>query len=572
MNLNFHYVKYKNILSTGNAWTQIDLDKSRSTLILGDNGSGKSTMLDAICFALYGKPFRKINKPQLVNSINGKGLEVEVSFTTNGVNYRIRRGIKPNVFEIWKNDELLNQDAKAGDYQEFLEESILKMNMKSFGQIVVLGSSTFVPFMQLTAANRRQVIEDLLDIQVFSTMNTLLKQKIATNKEQVEDNRRDIEIVKGKIESANEANERIRQMQETTKNDIEERIAEENKKIEQHTNLASTLIEEMKPFEAEVSHKDMVLAKERKYLGIKQELESHLAKIKEDSTFYSDHDHCPTCSQEIDEDFKDEKIKTCVKKQKELEEGLLKLDGKIEEIQERKSQVKKAEDDLLDQKMTISNYRAVIENSMQNIKALQKEIEKVEAETEQADEQKVKGLKERLAILEDEKRSLIEQREVFGVSALVLKDGGIKAQIVKQYVPIMNKLINKYLSQMEFFVDFQLDENFDETIKSRFRDEFSYSSFSEGEKLRIDLALMFTWRAISKIRNSVSTNLLIMDEIMDSSLDNAGTSEFLKIVQELTEDSNVLIISHKGDQLQDNFDRALRFNKVKNFSIMEEIA
>jgi len=566
--ITFHYVKYKNILSSGDNWTQIDLDRNKSTLVVGENGAGKSTLLDALSFGLYGKPFRRINKPQLVNSINKKGLEVHISFTANKTKYLIKRGIKPNIFEIWRGETLLNQDAASKDYQSYLEDNILKMNFKSFGQIVVLGSSTFVPFMQLPAAQRRDVIEDLLDIQIFTSMNSLLKEKISANKDEIQEIKYDISLLKNKIESAKEHNESIREMKQSEVKKIKAKVKEYLYQIEEYDTAINEFEQTVSEKYESISHKDRLLAKQKELNGIRNKLESKINRLKKDNKFFNEHDECPSCFQEIDIDFKSDIMKENIIKTERVNKALDDLAIHEKAIEDKLKTIYDTETEITKINVKIQENRAsknIVKNALKGIK---EELESAEQEVEKIDTQKIKDLEEELKTYHIKEEQLIRDKEVLGVLASMLKDGGIKTLIIRQYVPIMNKLINKYLSAMDFFVDFQLDESFNETIKSRFRDAFSYSSFSEGEKLRIDLALLFTWRAISKMRNSMTTNILIMDEIMDSSLDNAGTEEFLKIINELTADSNVFIISHKGDQLFDKFEHTLKFKKVKNFSVL----
>jgi DNA repair exonuclease SbcCD ATPase subunit len=568
MSLHFSVVRYKNILSTGNSWTEIKLDQNKSTLIVGENGAGKSTILDAICFALYGKPFRKINKPQLLNSINQKGLEVEVEFKTSGKNYKIKRGIKPNLFEIWRDGELVNQDAAARDYQVYLEENVLKMNFKSFGQIVVLGSSTFVPFMQLPAASRREVIEDLLDIQIFTTMNTLLKEKVQTNKEEVQEIKYQIDLLTDRIQSAKEHNESIREMRAVEVDKLKAKVKEQVTFVESEQKIVEGIESKMDDLIASISDKADVNKKYSDMVDIGRNLETKKKKIVKEIAFYADNDNCPTCRQGIEHDFKEHTISTHNEKLQEIEKAEADLEARVSKIEARKFEIGEVEDEISALHLQAGEHRANIKLAMSGLKNIKKELEDAEKSAEEIDTTKIQELADSLKSYSNKQEQLVNDKEVLAVVSSMLKDGGIKTRIIKQYVPVMNKLINKYLSAMDFFVDFQLDENFNETIKSRFRDVFSYASFSEGEKLRIDLALLFTWRAVSKLRNSVSTNLLIMDEIMDSSLDNAGTEEFLKIINELTADSNIFIISHKGDQLYDKFDNVIRFEKVKNFSRM----
>jgi DNA repair exonuclease SbcCD ATPase subunit len=564
--IHFQYVKYKNILSTGNAFTQIDLDKNKSTLIVGENGAGKSTMLDAICFALYGKPFRKINKGQLTNTINNKDMVVELAFRTGGRPYIIKRGIKPNIFEIWCNGELLNQDAAARDYQTYLEENILKMNIKSFGQVVVLGSSTFVPFMQLPAQQRRDIIEDLLDIQIFTTMNTLLKEKVSSNKAEILDIKYQIDMLEQKIESAKAHNESIRKMKAVEMGKIKEKVKSQLATIEDETTKKEAIEDTVDGLVKAIADKKDAQEKLKRLQGVERDLTNKLKSLRKDIDFYEHHDNCPTCKQGIQHEFKSETVTKSTGKIKEIEDAQVELQNRFDGVNGRLTEISTTESEISTLHLNASEHRANIKISTNILKDYRKELEDAQKDVEEIDMSQVITLESDLTSMHDSQQELFDSKEIIGVATNILKEGGIKTRIVKQYIPVMNKLINKYLAAMDFFVDFQLDENFGETIKSRFRDAFSYASFSEGEKLRIDLALLFTWRSVAKLRNSVSTNLLIMDEIMDSSLDNAGTEEFLKIINEITQDSNVFIISHKGDQLYEKFDNVIRFEKVKNFS------
>jgi len=566
--IHFKMIRFKNILSTGNSWTEIPLDNSKSTLILGENGAGKSTMLDAISFALYGKAFRNINKKQLLNSINQKDLQVELAFKIGAKDYNVKRGIKPNVFEIWCNGELLNQDAAARDYQSYLEESILKLNYKSFGQVVVLGSSTFVPFMQLKASERRAVIEDLLDIQIFTVMNTLLKGKVSNNKEEIQEIKYQIDLLKNSIDNAKLHNESIRELKEGEVVKLKEKLKEQIALIEEEQAAVETIMGEVQQMAEGVSDKTGMKKKLQELEKIDGQLSTKLSKLRKDINFYEDHDNCPTCKQGIEHEFKQETIEESTGKITEIEKAQTELDNRLGSVNKRLGEIDDVETEMASKNLEMSEHNANYKMAMNVCKSIKGELTEAEESVEAIDNSEIQKFEDDMTTYHTKQSQLFDDKEMLSLVASMLKDGGIKTRIIKQYVPVMNKLINKYLAAMDFFVQFELDENFNETIKSRFRDVFTYASFSEGEKLRIDLALLFTWRSVSKLRNSVSTNLLIMDEIMDSSLDNAGTEEFLKIINEITADSNVFIISHKGDQLYEKFDQVIRFEKVKNFSRM----
>jgi DNA repair exonuclease SbcCD ATPase subunit len=564
----FKKLRWQNLLSTGNQFTEILLNKSKSTLIVGENGAGKSTILDALSFVLYGKPFRNINKPQLLNSITGKGLLVEIEFTVGSKEYMIRRGIKPGIFEVYQNGNMINQNSDVREYQDMLEKTILKMNHKSFGQIVVLGSANYVPFMQLNAGERRAVIEDLLDIQIFSVMNTLLKDKINTNKSDIRDADYQIELIEQKIEMTQKHMSSLQ-----TNND--ELVAGKDQMVESlqtQVNDAFHLIEKLNSdiqnWSNRISDADSVNDKKTKILELESTLETKIKALKKEVSFFHDHDNCPTCKQGIDHDFKETRIETRKSQLAEVEEAMSKLDGKITSINNRIAEISMVNDEITKLNRQITDCNVDIRSWNSSIETLKKEIETIKSNTTQIDnsQNEIDELKKDYGHKNKRKYDLLDQKEVLDIASSLLKDTGIKTRIIKQYVPIINKLVNKYLAALDFFVNFELDEKFNETIKSRFRDEFSYASFSEGEKMRIDLALMFTWRAIAKLRNSASTNLLIMDEVFDSSLDVGGTEEFLKILDGLTTDSNVFIISHKGDQLYDKFHSVIKFEKHKNFS------
>lgn len=564
----FKTVRWKNLLSTGNVFTEVKLNQSSSTLIIGENGSGKSTFVEAISFALYGKPFRKINKPLLVNSINNKNLIVEIEFSIGKKEYFIRRGLKPAVFEILVDDVLLNQEAASKDYQEILEKNILRLTHKSFSQIITLGSSTFVPFMQLPAASRREFIEDLLDIQIFSTMNILLKDRVQKNKDDIAACATRISLCEQKIQLNKRHIESMRQNNDEIIEIKQNKINEHNFMIEEVTISRDDSARKLGDYTPVVADQTKLISKLKKINSLQSELQYKITDCSKHIDFFEKHDECPTCTQDIEAGIKSYKLEEGRNKSKELTDAIVKLKEEQDRVDVRLKEIETAQDqiDLLYAEINDCNnkiamytrYNAELQKEITNLNVQQKKIE--------TDATELNAAKAELVEIETEKEKLTNARTLLSTAALLLKDGGIKTKIIKQYVPVMNKLINKYLAAMDFFVQFELDENFDEKIKSRFRDEFTYGSFSEGEKMRIDLSLLFTWRAVSKLRNSASTNLLIMDEVFDSSLDTSGTEEFFKILSSVTADTNVFIISHKGDQLFDKFSSVIKFEKVKNFS------
>lgn len=564
----FEKIRWANFLSTGNTFTEIDFTKNKTTLIVGENGAGKSTILDALSFGLYGKPFRKINKPLLINAINQKGLMVEVEFKIGKRRYKVCRGIKPSVFEIYQDDVLINQNAEAREYQEMFERSILKLNHKSFSQIVILGSASYVPFMQLSAANRREVIEDLLDIQIFSTMNNLLKEKISDNKSKIQDVDFNIRITAEKIEMH-------KKHLDVMKTSNDDHIAQKQLLIDGYEqNIANTssqvatLNTNIKNLTLSITDHEKVKLKQDKLVDLKRQLELKLSKIQKEIEFFTDHNDCPTCRQGIDHEHKKDIVSRDNDQIIEVNNGLDKLSAELSKINERISDINNTVLTISSLNTEVSNHNIQVNTWTKFIEGLKAEIKKLQDDTKVSEDnsEELKTFKTELKGFIAEKESLAKDKQILDIASTLLKDSGIKTKIIKQYIPIMNKLINKYLASMDFFVNFELNENFEERIKSRHRDEFSYESFSEGEKMRIDLSLLFTWRALAKLRNSASTNLLIMDEVFDSSLDTNGTDEFLKIMYTLTNDTNVFIISHKGDTLADKFENIIKFEKYKNFS------
>lgn len=524
----FEKIRFKNFLSYGNTWTEINLNEAKDTLIVGENGAGKSTFLDALSYGLYMKPFRKINNPQLVNSINKKHLAVEVEFRVGSNSFKVCRGHAPRMFEVYQNGVLLNQDSHTKDYQRILEQSILKMSYKSFTQIVVLGSRNFTPFMQLSTADRRVVIEDLLDIQIFSTMASLLKDRVSENKNVLQKLDYDIHLLEEKILHIEKYIEKQREAKNEDAADIQNVIEGKTADLETLQNASMKLQHQVNELLSEVKDEQAVQARSDKYLQLEKQITDKVRALKKKQSFYETNDHCPTCEQDIDNEFKAKETTAIQGSVDESEEGLARLESELTELSATLVSYRQTNQEIskLQEQISIANSKGVgIREFITELEAHVKDIKDNNQEDAQANGEQDK-LQEELETCKTQRVDLRRNQVVLNTATTLLRDTGIKARIIKQYVPVMNKLINKYLAAMEFFVDFNLDDNFKETIRSRHRDEFSYASFSEGEKMRIDLALLFTWRAIAKLKNSASTNLLIMDEIFDSSLDAGGTDEF----------------------------------------------
>ncbi|NDB85147.1 MAG: hypothetical protein EB127_20965 [Alphaproteobacteria bacterium] len=523
-------------------------------------------MLDALCFALFGKPFRNVNKPNLLNSINGRDCVVEIDFSIGNKEFKIVRGIKPNIFEIYQDSVLLNQDAAVRDYQDYLERFILKLNYKSFTQIVILGSASFTPFMQLSASDRRSIIEDLLDIQIFSTMNSLVKERLTGNKDLTVAKKNDISLLLQKYDLKKEHQDKLNQ-------DTEEKVKEYEKEILLYRETIRTLHDDIDNLEQAKQTLSEICAKipenEKKITSFKKvesQIESKISKVGTDKEFYEHNADCPTCRQAITLEFKEGQLVELGTKEKELNGALIELKTRITEQENVVTELREKEKELSNVRIQLATTQTSVKGLNSSITKLENQIEQVKkSKQENIDESELNDIKKGVEEAQDELKVLMEEKSYLDVASVLLKDTGIKTNIIKQYLPVINKLVNKYLTSMDFFVNFNLDESFKETIKSRHRDDFSYHNFSEGEKQRIDMALMLTWRAIAKLKNSTNTNLLILDEVFDSSLDSTGTEELMKILHSL-DDVNLFVISHKGDILQDKFANTIRFDKIKNFS------
>ena len=566
----FKKVRWKNILSTGNSMTEVDLNTHNTTLIVGENGAGKSTILDAICFALFNRPFRQVSKTQLLNSINEQNGEVQVEFSIGTKEYKIIRCMKPNKFEIYCDNLMLNQDASNLDYQKHLEQSILKLNYRSFTQVVILGSSTFVPFMKLSSSHRREVVEDILDIKIFSSMNLLVKNKIKEINDDIKSIDDNTELTLQKIELQEQYINDLEQNKDKIIKNNNEKINSNKKTISKYSSDKTDLENLNDGLLTEVSEQSNISNKLKKLNKLHSTISTKKSREEKDVEFFMNNDECPTCDQVITNQFKTNVIKQREDKVSEYQDGLNDLDIEIQNLENRLQIIEQISIKLNENNVKIGTLSTSIDTLLELNESLNKEIKEYEElGSTQENRKKLEKLKDSLLLFEQRKAKLIEDKHYHDIARNMLQDSGIKTKIIKKYLPIMNKLINGYLSSMDFFINFTIDENFNEIIKSRYRDEFKYYSFSEGEKMRIDLGLLFTWRAIAKMKNSTNTNLLLLDEIFDSSLDGTGTDDFLKILNTF-KDENVFVISHKGDVLVDKFDHTIKFEKIQNFSKIVE--
>ena len=565
----FKKIRWRNFLSTGQHETEVDFTKNKTNLIIGTNGAGKSTVLDALTFSLFGKPFRKINKPQLINSVNEKDCRVEVEFSIGNTEWKVVRGIKPAIFEIWRNDAALDQSAAALDQQKWLEQNVLKMNYKSFTQIVILGSSTFVPFMQLSAAHRREVIEDLLDIKIFSSMNTLIKEKIRSVKEEIKVFELKKESLLDKVKMQEEFIGELENRGNANINANKEKIANLDKEIGDYME-ENTSNED--PLRALIREQDKLTGyadKLRKLGNLKGKISQKVSTITKEHKFFTENTVCPTCTQSIEETFRINRINDAQNKAKELQSGYKELEEAIKEEEERERQFTALSKEISKLTNGISQNNIKINGLRRQIQNLEKEIQVLTENlaNRNSEHEKLESFKDNLKTTYDELASKKDTINYYDFSYSLLKDGGVKSKIIKKYLPLINQQVNRYLQMMDFYINFTLDEEFNETVQSPIHEDFSYASFSEGEKMRIDLSLLFTWREVARMKNSVNTNLLIMDEVFDSSLDGFGTEEFLKIIRYVIKDANIFVISHKTG-LEDKFESVIKFEKVKGFSRM----
>ena len=568
----FKKIRYKNFLSTGQQFIEIELDKSPTTLVVGENGAGKSTLLDALCFGLFQRPFRIIKKDQLINTINEKECVVEIEFVIGTKQYKIIRGIKPNIFEIWCDGDMLNQDAAQRDYQKHLEQTILKLNFRSFTQVVILGNASFVPFMQLKARDRRQVVEEILDIEIFSKMNFMFREKQKLQDEIIKQDDFEYSILDTKIEGKkkyiDDISNRSKELMDSKKVELDKTITD----IANYEQDIRNVKTEISDLQKQVLDETRVSSKKTKLHSMEAKLENTCNKHKKDLRFFESHDDCPTCQQSIDTAFKATMIDSKKEKVAELDSALGQIDKEIKTNQMRLDTINDTMILIREKELLINRYETSIVEIQKQTSRLQTEISEVSNENVSTAVQtgELNQLQEQLTQTDIKKKTDKEHKIYIDTARHLMQDTGIKTKIINQYLPIMNQYINKYLADMDFFVNFTLDEEFKETIKSRYRDEFNYHSFSEGEKLRIDLAILFTWREIAKLKNSTNTNLLVLDEIFDSSLDASGTDEFMRILYTTMAKENVFVISHKGDTLIDKFPRVMKFEKYKNFTRMAE--
>ena len=571
--ITFKKITWRNFLSTGNAPTTIELNTTNTTLIIGTNGAGKSTLLDALCFVLFGKAFRNITKQNLINSINGKQLLVEIEFSVDNKNYKIVRGIKPNIFEIYCNNVLMNQDASVRDYQKVLEEHIIKINYRSFTQVVILGSASFVPFMQLPTGQRREVIEDILDIRIFSLMNQLLREKSQITKDAVLRIEDSVALAREKVSAQKKLIVTISTAKETTIAKLSQKIQEALEEVSLATEKASTIQDQVSKLNEAAATESSIKADLKKVTTAKNKLEARIDAVQERINFMIEKEDCPSCQQKIPHEHKHTSISNAKKDAAKYEEEKATLDECLVKFNKKLEKIAALNRDLTAKNIELSTVNNTIAILNKQVSSMNLEIQEHKVDTANIDEEKnkLKSLAENAVVLLNTKTSLIEEKNLQEIASLLLKDAGIKTAIIREYLPVMNKLINKYLNIMDSYFHFELDESFNEIIKSRFRDEFTYASFSEGEKKRLDLSILFAWRQIAKMKNSVNTNLLIFDEVMDGALDDAGTDSFIQLLQAIIGDSNIFVISHKTEALIDKFDRTIKVDKQNDFSTITVI-